>query len=56
MCGKVSQIHIVHSLFVCYKILLVLTEQSILGKVSTHWDVLLYQEQTADVFSHSTSV
>ena len=36
MCGKRSQIHPVHSLFVCYKILLVLTEQSIHGKVPTH--------------------
>ena len=32
MCGKRSQIHPVHSIFVCYKILLVLTEQSIHGK------------------------
>ena len=30
MCGKLSQIHTVHSLFVSYKKLLVLTEQSIL--------------------------
>ena len=41
MCGKVSQIHPVHSIFVRYKILLVLTEQSILGNVSTHKDILL---------------
>ena len=36
MCGKCSQIHKVHSIFVRYKKLLVLTEQSIHGKVSTH--------------------
>ena len=41
MCGKLSQIHTVHSLFVSYKKLLVLTEQSINGMVSTHYDVLL---------------
>ena len=35
MCGKYSQIHPEHSLFLCYKILLVLTEQSIYGKLST---------------------
>ena len=40
-CGKYSQIHPVHSLFVCYKKLLVLPEQSIHGKLSTHQDVLL---------------
>ena len=33
MCGKCSQIHPVHSLFVRYKKRLVLTEQSIHGKV-----------------------
>ena len=38
MCGKCSQIHPVHSVFGCCKILLVLTEQSIHGKVSTHLD------------------
>ena len=36
MCGKRSQIHPVHSLFVCYKIILVLFEQSIHGKVPSH--------------------
>ena len=36
MCGKCSQIHPVHSLFGYCKILLVLTEQSIHGKVSNH--------------------
>ena len=36
MCGKCSQIHPVHSLFVRYKKQLVLIEQSIHGKVSTH--------------------
>ena len=36
ICGKRSQIHPVHSLFVSYKILLVLTEQSIYGKVPNH--------------------
>ena len=36
MCGKVSQIHPVHTLFVCYKKWLFLTEESIHGKVSTH--------------------
>ena len=41
MCGKVSQIHPIHSLFICYKKWLVLTEQSIHGNVSTHEDVLL---------------
>ena len=56
MCGKRSQIDPVHSLFVCYKILLVLTEQSIHGKVPTHKFVLWCLEQTTDVFSHSTSV
>ena len=35
ICGKCSQIHPFHSLFVCYKKWLVLTEQSIHGKVST---------------------
>ena len=39
MWGKFSQIHSVHSLFVCYK--LVLTEQSFPGNVSIHSDVLL---------------
>ena len=32
-CGKYSQIHPVHSLFVCYKELLVLPKQSIHGKL-----------------------
>ena len=41
ICGKCSQIHPVHSLFVRYKKRLVLIEQSIHGKVSTHWYVLL---------------
>ena len=36
MCGKCSQIHPVHSLIVRYKKRLVLIEQSIHGKVSTH--------------------
>ena len=36
MCGKCSQIHPVHSLFVRYKKRFVLIEQSIRGKVSTH--------------------
>ena len=36
MCGKCSQIHPVHSLFIRYKKRLVLIEQSIPGKVSTH--------------------
>ena len=36
MCGKCSQIHTVHSLFVRYKKRFVLIEQSIRGKVSTH--------------------
>ena len=35
MCRKISQIHPVHSLFVCYKKRFVLTEQSIHGKDST---------------------
>ena len=35
MCGKCSQIHPVHSLFVLYKKRLLLVEQSIHGKVST---------------------
>ena len=35
ICGKCSQIHPVHSLFVRYKKRLVLIEQSIHGKVST---------------------
>ena len=39
MCGKLSQIHRVHSLFVCYKNLLVLAEQSIHGMISTQYDV-----------------
>ena len=42
MCGKCSQIHPAHSLFVRYKKRLVLIEQSIHGKVSTHWYVLLW--------------
>ena len=41
MCGKCSQIHTVHSLFVRYKKRLVLIELSIHGKVSTHYDVHL---------------
>ena len=36
MCGKCTQIHPVHSLFVRYKKPLVLIEQSIHGKFSTH--------------------
>ena len=36
MCARLSQIRPVHSLFVCNIKLLVLTEQSIHGKVSTH--------------------
>ena len=40
-CGKYSQIHQVHSLFVYYKKWLVLPEKSIHGKVSTHKYVLL---------------
>ena len=40
-CGKYSQIYPVHSLFVCYKKWLILPEQSIHGKLSTHKDVLL---------------
>ena len=40
-CEKISQIHPVHSLFVRYKKWLVLTEQSIHGKVLTDWDVHL---------------
>ena len=36
MCGKCSQIHPFHSLFVRFKIRLVLIEQSIHGKVSNH--------------------
>ena len=36
MWGKLSQIHPLHSLFVCYKKWLVWTEQSIHGNVSTH--------------------
>ena len=36
MCGKCSQIHPVHSLFVRYKKRFDLIEQSIRGKVSTH--------------------
>ena len=35
-CGKYSQIYPVHSLFVCYKKWLILPEQSIHGKLSTH--------------------
>ena len=56
MCGNVSQIHTVHSLFVSHKKGLVLTKQSIHGTVSTHDDVLLCQEQTTVVFSYPTSV
>ena len=41
MCAKCSQIHLVHSLFVRYKKRLVQIEQSIHGKVSTHYDVHL---------------
>ena len=54
MCGKRSQIHPVHSLFVCYKILLVLTVQSIHGKVPTHKDVLLClkKQQMCSVTQH----
>ena len=55
-CGKYSQIHPVHLLFVSYKKWLVLPEQSIHGKVSTHKDVLLCEELTADVFCHWTSL
>ena len=51
MRGKLSQIHPVHSLFVCYKKWLVLTEQSIHGNVSTHEDVLLCYEQTTELCS-----
>ena len=40
-CGKYSQIHPVHSLLVCYTKCLVLPEQSIHGKISTHLDALL---------------
>ena len=36
MCGKFSQIHPVHSLFIRYKKWHALNEQSIQGKVSTH--------------------
>ena len=35
-CGKFSHIHPVHSLFVHYKKLLDMTEQSIHGNVPTH--------------------
>ena len=35
-CGKYSQIHPVHSIFIYYKKWPVLTEQSIHGKLSTH--------------------
>ena len=42
MCGKCSQIHPVHSLFVCYKKWLVLTEQSIHFNVSTHYRMSSY--------------
>ena len=55
-CGKYFQIHPENSLFVCYKKLLILPEQSIHGKPSTHKDVLLCKEQTTDVLRHSTSV
>ena len=41
MCGKFSQIHPAHWLFVCYKKWLVLTEQAIHGNISTRVDVLL---------------
>ena len=40
-CGKYSQIHPVHWLFVYYKKKVVMTEQSIRRNVSTHKDVLL---------------
>ena len=56
MCGKCSKIHPVQLLFVRYKKLLVLNEQSSHGKVPTHKDVLLCYKQTTDVFSYSTSV
>ena len=36
ICGKCSKIHQIHSLFVRYKKRLVLIEQSIHGKISTH--------------------
>ena len=36
LCGKCSQIHLVHSIFVRYKKRLFLIKQSILGKFSTH--------------------
>ena len=41
MCGKYSQIHPVQLLFVRYKKIFVLNEQSSHGKISTQWDVLL---------------
>ena len=41
MCGKCSNINSLHSLLDCYKKRLVITEQSIHGKVSTHENVLL---------------
>ena len=41
LCASLSQIHPVHSLFVCYKKWLVLAEKSNHGMVSTHYDVLL---------------
>ena len=41
MCGKCSHINSLHSLLDSYKKRLVITEQSIHGKVSTHLDVLL---------------
>ena len=43
-CGKYSQIHPVHWLFVYYKKKVVMTEQSIHGNVSTHKYVLLCEE------------
>ena len=43
-CGKYSQIHPVHWLFVYYKKKVVMTEQYIHGNVSTHKDVLLCEE------------
>ena len=56
MRAKVSQVHTVLSLFICYKKWPVLTEQSIHGKVSTQEDAFLRKEQTTDVFSHPTSL
>ena len=42
MCGKCSQIHPVHSLFVCYKKWLVFTEESIHFNVSTYYRMSSY--------------